>query len=90
MSVNPLKLKFGTALFCFRDVKQMTAFLGTHCIRDRKGKVWLHHGFGFHEFTELAAEYYRNIPKKVEWYKKKRTEFMLGKVSYLSSLENEI
>ena len=79
MGVHSLELKFGTALILFRDVEQMTVFLGEHCFRDKQGKVWLHHGIRDHAFTELVADYYVNIPDIVKWQKRKRKNFMLGK-----------
>ena len=87
MSANPLELKFGTALFLFRDVEQMTVFLGEHCFRDKQGKVWLHHGCNYHEFTKLAAGYYVNIPDGVKWKNRRRTNFMLGQMDNVTDTE---
>lgn len=87
MGVNPLQLKFGTAFFLFRDVEQMADFLGGYCFRDKKGKVWLHHGCNLHEFTELRPEYYVNIPDGVKWRNRKRTNFMLGQLDNIKDIE---
>ena len=87
MDVNPLELKFGSALFQFQDLEQMTAFLGEHCFRDKNGKVWLHHGCVYHEFTELAAAYYVNVPDCVKWKNRKRTNFMLGQMNNVTDTE---
>ena len=83
--MHPLQLRFGTALFLFRDVEQTRRFLETVCFRDKRGKVWLHHGCTLHEFTELAAEYYVNIPDGVKFHCRKRTSFMLGRPNELSN-----
>lgn len=87
MGVHSLELKFGTALFLFRDVEQMSGFLGERCFRDKHGKVWLHHGCNLHEFSELRAEYYGNIPDGVKWLNKRRTNFMLGQVNNLTDTD---
>lgn len=65
-------------MFLFRDVEQMKDFLVGYCYRDRDGRVWLHHGIRDHEFTELAAEYYVNVPDGIKWLKNKRKNFMMG------------
>lgn len=80
MEPGDLQLKFGTALFLFRDLEQMAGFLSCYCFRDKQGKVWLHHGCTYHEFTELAAEYYGIIPDGFKFGKRKRKNFMLGKM----------
>ena len=87
MIVHPLELKFGTALFLFRDVEQMSVFLCEHCFKDKQGKVWLHHGCTYHEFTELRAEYYVNIPDGVKWKNRRRTNFMLGQINNVRDIE---
>ena len=87
MGANPLELKFGTALFLFRDVEQMTVFLGGNCFRDKQGKVWLHHGCYLHEFTELRSEYYQNLPDGVKWRNRKRINFMNGQMNNVIDTE---
>ena len=82
MSVRRLQLRFGTALFLFSNQEQMTHFLASACMKDKHGKVWLHHGCVYHEFTELDAAYYPNIPDGVKWCHRKRTSFMAGIVGY--------
>ena len=85
--MNPLELKFGTALFLFRDVKQLSSFLGRNCFKDKQGKVWLHHGCNLHEFTELNSSYYSNIPDGVKWEKRKRASFMIGQMNKITTTE---
>ena len=75
MSANSLQLKFGSALYEFRDVRQMLSFLTSHCYRDSSGVVWLHHGVNYHVYSMLDKDYYVNIPKGVNWHKRKRADF---------------
>lgn len=65
MDIGDLQLKFGTALFTFRDEEQMKVFLESRCVR-RLGKIHLHHGDKFHFFTELSEAYMKNVPNGVK------------------------
>lgn len=78
MSINPLELKFGTATFFFRDVEQMSLFLGSYCFRDKQGRIWFFHGITFFSFTELEADYMQNVPQGVEWLRTRRSAFFEG------------
>lgn len=65
MEPGKLQLRFGTALYIFRDEEQMKDFLQNHCVI-RAGRIQLHHGDKFHFFTELSEAYKKNLPKGVK------------------------
>lgn len=65
MEPGKLQLRFGTALFTFRDEEQMKGFLQSRCVI-RAGRIQLHHGDKFHFFTELSEAYKKNLPKGVK------------------------
>lgn len=81
MELESLALKFGTALFTFKCEKQMRGFLEAYCFKDGKGRIFLHHGAQYHEFTELCKDHYRRIPSDLKFDKRKRTAFMAGTVT---------
>ena len=78
MEPDKLHLKFGTALFTFKDKAQMKAFLENYCFKDSKGRIILHHGTQIHDFTELCTMYYSRLPPDLKFVKRKRTAFMNG------------
>lgn len=43
----------------------MKRFLETWCVM-RAGKIFLHHGFQFHFFTELSEVSLKNLPKDLK------------------------
>ena len=65
MDLGRLQLKFGSAIFTFRSIEQMKRFLDTWCVM-RAGKIFLHHGFQFHFFTELSEVSLKNLPKDLK------------------------
>lgn len=81
MESESLALKFGTALFTFKCEKQMRCFLETYCFKNGKGRIYLHHGVQYHDFSELCLEHYRRIPSDLKFGKRKRTAFMAGTVT---------
>ncbi len=80
MEGNALSLKFDTATFFFRDLKQMRSFLECFCFKDNRGRVFLHHGAQFHEFSELCKNHYKCLPPDLKFDKSKRTAFMPGRI----------
>ena len=79
MEPESLALKFGTALFTFKNEKQMRNFLKAYCFKDGNGRIYLHHGMQFHEFSELCKDHYRRIPSDLQFDKRRRTAFMMGR-----------
>ena len=65
MEPGGLQLKFGNALFTFKNDDQMKCFLESWCVM-RTGKIFLHHGCQFHFFTELSEACLKNLPKGVK------------------------
>ena len=65
MESGGLQLKFGSALFTFKDDDQMKCFLESWCVM-RAGKIFLHHGCQFHFFTELSDASLKNLPKDLK------------------------
>ena len=89
MAAEGLQLKFGSALYTFRDVEQMKCFLESWCVM-RAGKIYLHHGCQFHFFTELSEAYKKNLPKDLKVPQFSRYMIMKGGGCKKRSNENEI
>lgn len=79
MGSESLALKFGTALFTFNSENQMRDFLAAYCFKDSKGRIFLHHGEQYHEFTELCRDHYKRLPSDLKFNNRKRTAFMNGR-----------
>ena len=74
-------LVFGTAHFHFRDMEQMQLFVEGWCYMGKSGRIYLHHGFQYHVFTELRTDSYDILPKELHFVRQKRTQFMMGRVN---------
>lgn len=89
MEPEGLQLKFGNALFTFKNDDQMKCFLESWCVM-RAGKIFLHHGCQFHFFTELSKASLKNLPKNLKVPQYSRYMIMKGGGCKKRSNENEI
>ena len=74
--MSALQLKFGTALFLFRDDGHLRAFVENYCFKDVRGRIFLHHGIQYHSFTELSKDHYKILPTDLKFTNRNRTSFM--------------
>ena len=79
-------MKFGSALFTFKDDDQMKCFLESWCVI-RAGKIFLHHGCQFHFFTELSDASLKNLPKDLKVPQFSR--YMIAKGGGIKGKKNE-
>ena len=86
MESGGLQLKFGSALFTFKDDDQMKCFLESWCVI-RAGKIFLHHGCQFHFFTELSDASLKNLPKDLKVPQFSR--YMIAKGGGIKGKKNE-
>lgn len=86
MESGGLQLKFGSALFTFKDDDQMKCFLESWCVM-RAGKIFLHHGCQFHFFTELSKVSLKNLPKDLKVPQFSR--YMIAKGGGIKGKKNE-
>lgn len=89
MDPRKLQLRFGTALFIFRDEEQMKCFLESWCVMRAK-KIFLHHGCQFHFFTELSEAYRKNLPNGLKVPQFSRNMITKGGGSKGKNNDNEI
>ena len=89
MEPGGLQLKFGSALFTFKNDDQMKCFLESWCVM-RAGKIFLHHGCQFHFFTELSDASLKYLPKDLKVPQFSRNMITKGGGSKRKNNDNEI